>query len=105
MQNGKLNQNGERSGLRMGHICVQRLHATLGFSGQAGSLRAMPPQGQDTLLWRGLDFLSWGRGVGHLLSTGELGQQPQAEVFSPLILLPSVDEDFVLRVRDSKGNN
>lgn len=70
----------------------------------------MEPLGQvslckDTLLQGALDFLAWGCGAGHLLGIGELGQQPQAEVFSPLILLPSVDEDFVLQFRESKGNN
>lgn len=65
----------------------------------------MSPQGEDTLLWGRFDFLSRGRGAGHLLGIGELGQQPQAEVFSPLILLPPVDEDFVLQIRDSKGSD
>lgn len=65
----------------------------------------MSPRGEDTLLWGRLDVLSRGRGAGHLLGIGELGQQPQAEVFSPLVLLPPVDEDFVLQVRDSKGSD
>ena len=69
--------------------------AGLGCS-RGRSLQARHPWGKDTLLWGALDFLSWGRGAGHLLGIGELGQQPQAEVFSPLILLPPVDEDFVL---------
>lgn len=65
----------------------------------------MSPQGEDTLLWGRLDVLSRGRGAGHLLSIRELGQQPQAEVFSPLIFLPPVDEDSVLQVRNSEGSD
>lgn len=60
---------------------------------------------KDTLLGGGLDIISWGGGAGHLLGVGKLGQQPQAEVFSPLVLLPPVDEDLVLHVRTSKEKN
>ena len=67
--------------------------------------RAVSPQGKDTLFWGRLDFLSRGRGAGHLLGIGELRQQPQAEVFSPLVLLPPIDKDFVLQVRDSKAGS
>lgn len=54
---------------------------------------------KDTLLGGRLDIISWGGGAAHLLRVGKLGQQPQAEVFSPLVLLPPVDEDLVLQVR------
>lgn len=85
---------------------TEPLASLLGWGGsRLQSLWARSPHRKDTLLWGALDFLSWGCGTGHLLSIGELGQQPQAEVFSPLILLPPVDEDFVLQVGDTKGNN
>lgn len=93
--------------LRPGPIGTQGWEGTLGFSGWAGAAAGSRapepwPQDEDTLLGGGLDVLSWGRGAGHLLSVGKLGQQPQAEVFSPLILLPSVDEDLVLQVRRTR---
>ena len=86
---------------------MQGWDGTLSFSGWAGAATGSRdpepwPQDEDTLLGRGLDVLSWGRGAGHLLGVGKLGQQPQAEVFSPLVLLPPVDEDLVLQVRRAR---
>lgn len=57
---------------------------------------------KDTLLGRRLNIIPWGGGAAHLLGIGKLGQQPQAEVFSPFIFLPPVDEDLVLQVRTSR---
>lgn len=70
--------------------------------GRAAAGSGLEPLGRvsrwkDTLLRGALDLLARGRGAGHLLGIGELGQQPQAEVLAPLVLLPPVDEDFVLQ--------
>lgn len=56
---------------------------------------------KDTLAWSILHIVSGGRRCVHLLCVGELAHQLQLEIFSPLILLPSVDEHFVLQRNDS----
>lgn len=83
---------------------LHRRGCNLSFSGLAAPAPGFKSPGplshsKDALLRGHLDVLSRGCGTGHLLRVGELGQEPQAEVFPPLILLPPVDEDFVLQVK------
>lgn len=56
---------------------------------------------KDTLAGGILHIIPGGRGGVHLLRVGELGHQLHLEIFSPLILLPSVDEHFVLQRNDT----
>lgn len=55
---------------------------------------------KDTLAWGVLHIISRRRGCVHLLRVGELAHQLHLEIFSSLILLPSVDEHFVLQRKD-----
>lgn len=56
---------------------------------------------KDTLAWGVLHVIPGGRGCVHLLCVGELAHQLHLEIFSSLILLPSVDEHFVLQRNDT----
>lgn len=56
---------------------------------------------EDTLAWGVLHVITRGRGGVHLLRIGELAHQLHLEIFSPLVLLPSVDEHFVLQRDDT----
>lgn len=51
---------------------------------------------KDTLAWGVLHVIPGGRGGVHLLCVGELTHELHLKVFSPLVLLPTVDEHFVL---------
>lgn len=62
------------------------------------------PNPKDTLFGGSLDLLCWRGCAGHLLSTGELGQQLQVEILPALVLLATVDENLVLGVGEEKGN-
>lgn len=55
---------------------------------------------KDTLAWGILHIIPRSRGCVHFLCIGELAHQLHLEIFSSLILLPSVDEHFVLQRKD-----
>lgn len=63
--------------------------------------RLAEPSSKDTLAWGALHIVSWGAGCVHLFCVGELAQKPHLEVLSSLVLLPSVDEHFVLQKKDT----
>lgn len=56
---------------------------------------------KDTLAWGVLHVVPRGGGGVHLLRVGELAHQLHLEVFPPLVLLPPVDEHFVLQRKDT----
>lgn len=56
---------------------------------------------EDTLSGGGLGVLAGGRGRLHLLSVGELREEPGLEVLPPLVLLPTVDEHLVLEEEET----
>lgn len=58
---------------------------------------------EDTLSGRGLGVLAWWCGRLHLLRVGKLREEARFEILSALILLPTVDEHFVLK--DNKDNS
>lgn len=58
---------------------------------------------EDTLSRGTLCVLTGRCGRLHLLCVGELCEKTCFEVLSALVLLPTVDEHFVLK--DNKGNN
>lgn len=64
--------------------------------------KALNPK--DTLFGGSLDLLCWRGSAGHLLSTGELGQQLQVKILPPLVLLATVDENLILWAGEEKGN-
>lgn len=54
-------------------------------------------EAKDTLARGGFDVISRGGRCLHLLSVGELRQQPRLKVLAALVLLAPVDEHFVLQ--------
>lgn len=56
---------------------------------------------KDTLARGVLHVVPGGRGCVHLLRVGKLAHELHLEIFPSLILLPSVDEHFVLRRDDT----
>lgn len=88
--------------------CRQQLWALswgLGAGVPAGLPQSNPLAGafsKDTLAWGILHVIPRGRGGVHLLCIGELAHQLHLEVFSSLVLLPSVDEHFVLQRDDTR---
>lgn len=57
---------------------------------------------EDTLSRRTLCVLAGRRGRLHLLCVGKLSEKTCFEILSALVLLPSVDEHFVLRDNKEK---
>lgn len=58
---------------------------------------------EDTLSRCALGVLAGRRGRLHLLCVGELCEKTRFEILPALVLLPTVDEHFVLR--DNKGDS
>ena len=58
--------------------------------------------GEDTLSRGDLDIIAGSCGGLHLLSVGELGEQPGLKVLPALVLLPSVDKHLVLGAHRSR---
>lgn len=81
---------------------VHQLHPC-GGKGSSGVFQTAPNP-KDTLFRGSLDLLSWRGCAGHLLSTGELGQQLQVKILPALVLLATVDENLVLWAGEGKGN-
>lgn len=85
----------------MATILAAALSPKMGPGGLPTSGPSVGAFSKDTLAGGILHVIPGGGGGVHLLRVGELAQQLHLEIFSPLILLPSVDEHFVLQRNDT----